>query len=59
MGSEATYRALMEIFVMAGRLDCAKSIVEILKEGADMTDTPHEQAHVGTTETAGRPTNGI
>lgn len=39
LGSQATYRALMEVFVRAGRLDCTKSIVEILKEGAE-TDTP-------------------
>ena len=49
LGSQATYRALMEVFVGAGRMDCAKSIVEILKEGAEMTDKPQ----AGTAETAG------
>ena len=34
LGNQATYKALMEVFVKAGRLDCAKTIVEILKEGA-------------------------
>ena len=45
----------MEVFVRAGRMDCVKSVVEILKEGAEMTDTPQ----TGTAETAGtcRPTN--
>ena len=32
LGSAATYRALMEVFVRAGRMDCAKTIVEILKD---------------------------
>lgn len=40
LGSQATYRALMEVFVRAGRMDCTKSVVEILKEGAEMTDIP-------------------
>ena len=42
LGSQATYRALVEIFVKAGRVDCAEAIVEILKEGAEtpITDTP-------------------
>ena len=48
LGSQATYRALMEVFVRAGRMDCAKSVVEILKEGAELTDTPQ----AGTAETA-------
>ena len=53
LGSQATYKALMEVFVKAGRLDCAKTIVEILKEGADMTD-----ASSGTAEsTPGRPSD--
>ena len=38
LGSQATYRALMEVFVKAGRVDCAETIVEILSEGAEMTD---------------------
>ena len=37
-GSAATYRALMEVFVKAGRKDLAESVAEILKEGAEMTD---------------------
>ena len=36
----------MEVFVRAGRLDCTKSIVEILKEGAE-TDTPPEAGAAG------------
>lgn len=35
LGSQATYRTLMEVFIKAGRPDYAKTIVEILK-GADM-----------------------
>ena len=31
-GKGATYRALMDVFVRAGRLDCAETIVGILKE---------------------------
>ena len=40
LGSAATYRALMEIFVRVGRVDCAETIVNILKEGADDTHQP-------------------
>ena len=28
----------MQVFVKAGRLDLAESVVEILKEGAEVTD---------------------
>jgi hypothetical protein len=38
LGSAATYRALMEVFIRAGRMDCAKNVVQILKEGAEMAD---------------------
>ena len=44
LGSQATYRALMEVFVRAGRLDCAQTIVAILKEGAEITETAHGRA---------------
>ena len=37
LGSAATYRALMEVFVKAGRMDLAESVVQILKEGAEVT----------------------
>lgn len=53
LGSQATYRALMEVFVRAGRLGCAKSVVEILREGAEATDTPPQGASAGTTITPG------
>ena len=40
----------MEVFVKAGRLDCARSVVEILKEGAEtISDTPPQGASAGTT----------
>ena len=32
--SAATYKALMEVFVRAGRMRCAESVAEILREGA-------------------------
>ena len=38
LGSKATYRALMEVFVKAGRIDLAESIVKILKEEAEVID---------------------
>ena len=50
LGSEATYRALMEVFVQAGRMDCAKNVVEILKGGAEITESPPQPR---TTETQG------
>ena len=37
----------MEVFVRAGRMDYAQTIVAILKEGAETTEPPHGQA--GTT----------
>ena len=37
LGSQATYRALIEVFVRAGRVNCAETIVAILSEGAEMT----------------------
>jgi pentatricopeptide repeat protein len=39
VGSAATYRALMEVFVRAGRMRCAESVAEILKEPGT-TETP-------------------
>ena len=38
LGSAATYRALMEVFVKAGRMVLAENVAEILKEGAEVTD---------------------
>ena len=38
LGSQAAYKALMEVFVKAGKVDCAETIVEILSEGTEMTD---------------------
>ena len=32
LGSKATYRALMEVFIRAKRADCAETVVDILKE---------------------------
>ena len=44
----------MEVFVKAGRLDCAGSVVEILKEGAEtISDTPPQGTSAGTTVTPG------
>ena len=37
LGSKATYMALMKIFVDTGRVDCAETIVDIMKEGAEIT----------------------
>jgi F0F1-type ATP synthase epsilon subunit len=51
LGSAATYRALMVVFVKAGRMDCAKNVVQILKEGAETTDELPPQP--GATETPG------
>ena len=50
LGSAATYRALMEVFVKAGRMDCAKNVVEILKEGAEIPESPPRSQN---TETQG------
>ena len=50
-GSAATYRALMEVFVKAGRMVLAESVVEILKEGAEMTDESPPRAQPGTVVT--------
>ena len=35
LGRRATYKALMEVFIRAGRRDCAATVVDILKEGAE------------------------
>ena len=43
LGSAATYRALLEVFVKADRMDCAKNVAEILKEGAELTDVSPPQ----------------
>ena len=43
LGSAATYKALMEVFVKARRMDLAESVVEILKEGAEVTDELNPQ----------------
>ena len=43
LGRAATYRTLMEVFVKAGRIDLAESVVEILKEGAEVTDELNPQ----------------
>ena len=40
LGSKATYKALMKIFVDAGRVDCAQIVVDILKEGAETSNRP-------------------
>ena len=45
----------MEVFVRAGRLDCATSVVGILKEGAETTDLPPQGTSVGTSVTPGGP----
>ena len=43
LGSAATYRALLEVFIKVGRTKLAESVVEILKEGAVVTDESNPQ----------------
>ena len=56
LGSAATYRVLMEVFIKAGRMVLAESVVEILKEGAEMTD--ESPPHPGTVVTHESETPG-
>ena len=59
LGSQATYKALMEVFVKAGRVDCAETIVEILKEGAEMTEASSGPQGGSTSVASGRPSDSI
>ena len=55
LGRAATYRALMEVFVKAGRIDLAESIAEILKEGAEVTDESNPQPGIVVTQESETP----
>ena len=55
LGSAATYRALMEVFVKAGRMVLAESVVESLKEGAEVTDESSPQPGTVVTQESETP----